>query len=68
VLLLSTLEIGHWAFPARAAGEDIQLHLFTELEICDLIDEHSFVSDFNVQFPISNNCSFLIESRSPVQS
>ena len=30
----STLEIGHWAF-------DIRLHLFSELEICELIEDLS---------------------------
>jgi hypothetical protein len=44
-VFLCKLDIGHWAF-------DIQRH-YTELEFCDL-SEVSFVSDFNVQFPMSN--------------
>ena len=44
--LLTTLEI------TCPSGGDIQLQLFTELEICDLIEEHSFVSD--LQCPMCN--------------
>jgi hypothetical protein len=37
-------DLGNWTLGVRHSAA-----LFTELEICDLIEEYSFVSDFNVQ-------------------
>jgi len=49
--------------PVRPTGRDIQLHLLTELEICDLLKSILLFTTFNVQFPMPNNSSLLINGQ-----